>query len=275
MLTVDEAGLGRIFLHYRLQTTQPQDTATDKYFLIGSSLERWYVLQRNICGDLIAKGLSPNSGWRITQVTCQHGDYCCTVYDDFRLWGNSGLIGGGSGTGGGGGGGSIPSGLSGIYVVAVIPIAVLVLVFVVILVVRKRPEGEIRDNELTNLPREIDQTRSDETRRQERLSSVGSAVTCPECGAPVRYPGAEYCFNCGANLRWNLHRASAQTAQGKARIQSGICSVCGLKIGESEETLRCPYCGNAAHRDHMLEWIHVKDFCPICGRHLNERDLGN
>jgi hypothetical protein len=268
MLTVDEAGLGTAYLHYRLQTNQPQDTATSKYFLIGSSLERWYVFQRNICDDLIAKGLSANSGWKITQVTCQQSG-SCTVYDDLRLWGSSGLV------GGGGGGSSGEGGSLGIYVPVVIPIVVLVLVFMSVLVMRKKPEGEFHENESTDFPGESDQARPYETRGSERPSKIGSPVTCVECGAPVRCPGAAYCFNCGVSLRENSDRTSVQAMQGKGRIERGICVVCGIRVAESDETLRCPYCGSVAHKDHMLEWIHVKDSCPICGRHLNGADLGN
>lgn len=266
MLTVDEAGSGTVRLHYRLQTNQPQDTVTDKYFLIGSNLEQWYVLNRNILGDLIAKRLSPDSTWRITLVTCQQSGVSNTVFDALRLWGTSGLIGGG---GGGGVGGS-----SGSYVLVAIPIVAVILVFMAILVMR-RGLRESDGNELAHFPRKSGQTRPYDNKEPEKPLSVSPRLTCPECGAPVKYAGAEYCFSCGASLRGSSQRTSVQALRGKGLAQSGTCIVCGLRIAEGDEILHCPYCGNVAHRDHMLEWIHVKDSCPICGTHLNNVDFRN
>jgi hypothetical protein len=89
MLTIDEAGSGTVYLHYRLQDNQPSDTAIDKYFLVGDSLEQWYALNRDVWNDLVSKGLSPGSSWAITRVTCQQGGRSCTVYDALRLWNSS------------------------------------------------------------------------------------------------------------------------------------------------------------------------------------------
>jgi endogenous inhibitor of DNA gyrase (YacG/DUF329 family) len=49
--------------------------------------------------------------------------------------------------------------------------------------------------------------------------------------------------------------------------------VCKLRISKDEELPGCPYCGNAVHRDHFLEWFYVNGFCPICGRRLEEEHL--
>jgi rubrerythrin len=49
--------------------------------------------------------------------------------------------------------------------------------------------------------------------------------------------------------------------------------VCKLEIFENDQVVRCPYCGYVAHKAHMLEWLHVKDYCPICHHHLDEENL--
>ena len=54
---------------------------------------------------------------------------------------------------------------------------------------------------------------------------------------------------------------------------SGMCMICGLKFGQGDPVARCPHCGYGAHLIHMLEWLHVKDYCPVCHRHLNEGEL--
>ena len=47
------------------------------------------------------------------------------------------------------------------------------------------------------------------------------------------------------------------------------CIVCNLPIKENDPALKCPYCKNYAHRDHLLEWIKIKGKCPFCGRRIN------
>lgn len=49
--------------------------------------------------------------------------------------------------------------------------------------------------------------------------------------------------------------------------------VCDLRLNSADEILHCPHCGNPAHKDHLLEWLHVKRSCPICGQHLDENEL--
>ena len=44
----------------------------------------------------------------------------------------------------------------------------------------------------------------------------------------------------------------------------GACAVCQLGIYPSDELLRCPNCKTLTHRDHFLEWIKIKGFCPDC-----------
>jgi predicted RNA-binding Zn-ribbon protein involved in translation (DUF1610 family) len=51
------------------------------------------------------------------------------------------------------------------------------------------------------------------------------------------------------------------------------CMVCNLELDEDDDVAWCPNCGSPAHRTHLLEWIHVKNNCPICGNHLGEQDL--
>jgi hypothetical protein len=54
-----------------------------------------------------------------------------------------------------------------------------------------------------------------------------------------------------------------------------ICMVCGLGFHQGDLLAWCPFCGAAAHRLHLLEFLHVKENCPVCGHHLVESDLGD
>ncbi len=56
-------------------------------------------------------------------------------------------------------------------------------------------------------------------------------------------------------------------------IEHFRCMVCGLEIMENEDIVFCPYCKNPAHRDHLLEWLHIKGICPNCRRFIRREDL--
>jgi C4-type Zn-finger protein len=53
----------------------------------------------------------------------------------------------------------------------------------------------------------------------------------------------------------------------------GTCPVCKSDIRKSDPVVSCPYCGTLAHRDHLLEYLHVKGNCPSCGKRLNEKEI--
>ena len=60
-----------------------------------------------------------------------------------------------------------------------------------------------------------------------------------------------------------------------ARTVGKKCCVCNLTLSKGEEAVRCPFCLNVAHKDHMLEWLHVRGSCPVCQRHVSESELQN
>nr|MDO8099295.1 RING finger domain-containing protein [Candidatus Njordarchaeota archaeon] len=51
------------------------------------------------------------------------------------------------------------------------------------------------------------------------------------------------------------------------------CMVCNLDLKRDQEVLRCPRCGNLAHKVHILEWLHTHNYCPVCNQHLSESTL--
>ncbi|MHA1409104.1 MAG: hypothetical protein ACTSQY_02075 [Candidatus Odinarchaeia archaeon] len=51
------------------------------------------------------------------------------------------------------------------------------------------------------------------------------------------------------------------------------CMVCKTPIKNTQQKIFCPYCGNPAHKSHLLEWLKIKSVCPICGRKLKITDL--
>jgi Zn finger protein HypA/HybF involved in hydrogenase expression len=53
-------------------------------------------------------------------------------------------------------------------------------------------------------------------------------------------------------------------------LQETICMVCNEPVDDDSELLQCPACKGVAHRDQLLEWLHVKDYCPKCHKHIDE-----
>jgi predicted RNA-binding Zn-ribbon protein involved in translation (DUF1610 family) len=104
-----------------------------------------------------------------------------------------------------------------------------------------------------------------------RLPPTPSAK-CGSCGASL-VVGEDYCWNCGAKITAPISRTAKPPGRTVTELRRGICMVCGLSLAKGDEMLSCPHCGNLAHRNHLLEWLHVKDYCPLCRKHLDQRDL--
>ena len=96
-----------------------------------------------------------------------------------------------------------------------------------------------------------------------KTNFVSSRGLCPNCGAKIGSPSAQFCPYCGANL----------LAEARGVARGGACIVCNLQLKPGEELVRCPHCGAAGHKAHFLEWVHVKGYCPTCGERLNEEEL--
>jgi hypothetical protein len=103
--------------------------------------------------------------------------------------------------------------------------------------------------------------------------SISSLENCPSCGAAINVFDSSYCWSCGATLAISPKDASLRTRGRRRNGVSSRCMVCNLRMNPSDKTLTCPYCENVAHKTHMLEWLHVKNYCPVCHRHLDEGDL--
>jgi HEAT repeat protein len=76
-----------------------------------------------------------------------------------------------------------------------------------------------------------------------------------------------------------LKYESKRVSSALKKISSGMrrkdrkCIVCNLQIKKGEELVRCPSCGNVAHKTHMLEWLHIRGYCPVCSEKVSESEL--
>jgi uncharacterized Zn-finger protein len=107
---------------------------------------------------------------------------------------------------------------------------------------------------------------------KKHIIATPASDTCPYCGAGAELPEALFCWNCGASLERDSEGVLVPR-EGKRATVKGKCMVCNLDIGKSDTVAWCPYCGNMAHKAHILEWLHVKNQCPVCDKKLNNEDL--
>jgi hypothetical protein len=111
------------------------------------------------------------------------------------------------------------------------------------------------------------------TEEEEPVAPPGRPLdTCNYCGAVVLIPESKFCWNCGTSLPLDSV-AAAPSVTRTGRPLKKKCMVCGLRLVSADEIVHCPHCGNAAHKDHLLEWLHVNCSCPICRKQLNENEL--
>jgi hypothetical protein len=118
--------------------------------------------------------------------------------------------------------------------------------------------------------------------RQNRISqkqvfaeSQRTLKYCIYCGAAISAPDWRFCQNCGASLSREATEVPYQIERNvvSAEDHSGKCMVCGLRLDDGQALAYCAHCGSGAHKVHLLEWLHVKNYCPVCGQHLNEQDI--
>ncbi|WXG44425.1 MAG: hypothetical protein WED04_10385 [Promethearchaeati archaeon SRVP18_Atabeyarchaeia-1] len=123
-------------------------------------------------------------------------------------------------------------------------------------------------------------TRADQ--RQSRVDALtsmpqerGALGYCKYCGATVGKSDWRFCRNCGASLiELDSGSPTGRSSISAREVHPGQCMVCGFSLLDTDQIAHCPHCGSAAHRVHLLEWIHVRGKCPVCSRHLNEQEIG-
>lgn len=77
-----------------------------------------------------------------------------------------------------------------------------------------------------------------------------------------------------ARMRNLAKGASPETHFKKYRVYyspdaiTGKCPICKLSLYASEDILSCVICNAKAHRTHLLEWVKIKGYCPICNSNL-------
>ena len=79
------------------------------------------------------------------------------------------------------------------------------------------------------------------------------------------------CYQCNALIP--SQREKGELLCGKCQNLLLTCAVCLLNIGHGEPIILCPHCNAPAHRDHLREWLKIKNFCPYCKQPIREEEL--
>lgn len=121
---------------------------------------------------------------------------------------------------------------------------------------------------VTNYLRDVETNADVATAAAEALGEIGSPRASRTLSA-LR----------GALKKKGLAEESKKVFRAVRKISSAMkiegikCVVCNLPVNKGENLVRCPCCGNLAHKDHMLEWLHIKGCCPVCSEKISGSEL--
>jgi len=76
-----------------------------------------------------------------------------------------------------------------------------------------------------------------------------------------------HCLNCGHVIS-SVHQPCGNCDQLPQK-----CTICQGLIKRGDNILECTACNNLAHKDHMLQWLKIKEECPICKTKTTRRTL--
>ncbi len=84
----------------------------------------------------------------------------------------------------------------------------------------------------------------------------------------IRLPSKKtHCLKCGHVIE------SANDPCKNCKELPTKCLICQGLIKHGENVLECPTCNNVAHKEHMEQWLKIKEECPICKTRITKRTL--
>lgn len=106
-----------------------------------------------------------------------------------------------------------------------------------------------------------------QTSRRKKIVEVPEQEMALKFSWPTPAPEKPRCVYCGLEVPENANYCP------RCHGIIANCSVCSQNIASGDRFLECPHCGTLSHRDHLLEWIKVKGYCPSCKNKLRESDF--
>ena len=98
--------------------------------------------------------------------------------------------------------------------------------------------------------KEITSTIKSEKKVKSRTSKQTN-FTCSSCGE--LFPVNEtHCSSCGST--------------------KPVCIVCLSDLGIEQEVVKLNCCSEYSHKEHIINWLNVKGFCPKCEKEIEKND---
>lgn len=115
---------------------------------------------------------------------------------------------------------------------------------------------KLKDKSLDNRTRvqienEIDSRRRKKANRSLRKENA-AFFTCSTCGEVLKSK-AKSCSSCDS--------------------QRSLCAICQSALSPDDTIVRTPCCQSYAHKEHIVNWISAKGYCPNCLQKIRENDL--
>lgn len=72
---------------------------------------------------------------------------------------------------------------------------------------------------------------------------------------------------------WNREEKIEWEDNLEIRLAGENCLVCFQPLKAGERVSICPLCGYGGHENHMIEWLKIKQNCPLCRESITKESL--
>ncbi|MHA1557185.1 MAG: RING finger protein [Candidatus Heimdallarchaeota archaeon] len=117
-------------------------------------------------------------------------------------------------------------------------------------------EFKLKDKSLDKETKTLIENEIDSRRRKKATLSLrkdnAAYFTCSTCGEVIKSK-AKSCSACDS--------------------QRSLCAICQAALSPDDTIVRTPCCQSYAHKEHILNWLSAKGYCPNCLQKITESDL--
>ncbi len=117
-------------------------------------------------------------------------------------------------------------------------------------------EFKLKDKSLDKKTKAQIESEIDTRRRKKANLSLkkenAAFFTCSTCGEVIKSK-AKSCSSCDS--------------------PRALCAICQAALSPDDTIVRTPCCQSYAHKEHILNWLSAKGYCPNCLQKIKENDL--
>ena len=117
-------------------------------------------------------------------------------------------------------------------------------------------EFKLNDKSLDKETKKLIESEIESRRREKATHSLrkenAAFFTCSTCGEVIKSK-AKSCSACDS--------------------PRSLCAICQSELSPDDTMVRTPCCQSYAHKEHILNWLSAKGYCPNCLQKISESDL--